>query len=56
LGTPLIDAKSESAAAEILAKSILLNFHGVILVETLREMKQGGLRFTLNSLARSWEE
>jgi DNA modification methylase len=50
LGIPLIDAKPESAAVEILAKNILLNFHGVILVETLREMKQGGLRFNLGAI------
>jgi site-specific DNA-methyltransferase (cytosine-N4-specific) len=50
-GRRLIDAEDAKAAHELLAKRVLLNLDGIGLVETLREMKSAGSKFSLVDVA-----
>jgi hypothetical protein len=49
-GKQLVAINDEQAAHEALARNILLNLHGVTLVETLREMQTAGIKCTLGSI------
>ena len=51
VGAELLKAANDADAVAIIAKNILLNFDGVTVVETLREMKQGNQKFDLGSVA-----
>lgn len=46
-GKELVDAPDATKAVELLAKNILLKLDGIMLVETLREMKLAGSSFKL---------
>jgi len=46
-GKRLIDTENEKAAHELLAKHILLKLDGIPFVETLREMKSAGSKFSI---------
>lgn len=50
IGADLLNAPNTAKAVELLAKNILLNLNGMQLVETLREMAQGGADCTLVSV------
>ena len=46
-GKRLLDSADAKTATELIAKRILFNLDGMLLVETLREMKSGGSKFRL---------
>lgn len=46
-GKRLLDAADDKAAHDLIAKRILLDLNGIPLLETLREMKSGGAKFSL---------
>lgn len=49
-GKRFLDAVDEKAAHELIAKRILSELNGIPLVETLREMKSGGVKFSLGEV------
>lgn len=50
LGAEMVAAPDDDAATDVLTKNLLVNLGGMMLVETLREMKQAGVTLNLASL------